>query len=261
MVYNGFMLNELLIMKPFNIAFFVLLIFGFILLWIITKVLNGAKEGPKRTTYVIICILTIIGYFAYKYTLSLDAEYNVAYAAYGGFNWWQELPLHLCNVHMLLMPIAVLTKKRPLLGFCFFVAPLGALMALVMPGPGFSGYSILLPRMIGYYMTHLMVIIEAILLYTLDYYRPEYRDFPSTCGTLIAVSIVIFGIDLALKYSKLCTNPNYFYLLDTEGNPVLEIFYRLIPYPYLYTLPCLLILAVYILVITFIVKRIESLHR
>ena len=36
-------------------------------------------------------------------------------------------------------------KSRPLLSFCFFLAPLGAMMALAMPGTGFSGYSLLLP--------------------------------------------------------------------------------------------------------------------
>ena len=65
---------------------------------------------------------------------------------------------------MILIPIAVLTNRRPLMSFCFFVGPLGALMALVMPGTGFDGYSILLPRMLGYYGTHFMVITAGFAL-------------------------------------------------------------------------------------------------
>ena len=43
---------------------------------------------------------------------------------------------------MILIPIAVLKKSRPLMCFCFFLGPLGALMALLMPGNGFNGYEL-----------------------------------------------------------------------------------------------------------------------
>ena len=38
--------------------------------------------------------------------------------------------------------------------------------------------------------------------------------------------------------------------METEGNPILEIFYRLIPVPYLYLLPCMGILCPYMLLVT-----------
>ena len=59
---------------------------------------------------------------------------------------------------MILIPVGVLTKKRPLMSFSFFLGPLGAAMALMMPGVGFENCSVLLPRMIGYYFTHFKVI-------------------------------------------------------------------------------------------------------
>ena len=241
-------------MKPFSPMFIALFILGILFLWGITKLLKGATEGAKRAVYICICLLTIAGFFCYKYALSLDTAYDLISDQYGGFNWWQELPLHLCNIHMILMPIAVATKKRSLLSFCFFVAPLGALMALLMPPLGFSGYSIFLPRIIGFYGTHIMVIIEAIALYALDFYRPEYKDIPKAALITFVVATVVFGINLILKLFKLCPNPNYFYLMQTEGNPILEIFYKYIPYPFLYALPCLLILVVYMLIVTFIIQ-------
>ena len=251
-------MQSLLILKPFNLAFFVLMVLGVFLIWLITKILKNANDTPKKATYVAICIVTIVCYFLYKYALSLDADFNIINAAYGGFNWWKELPLHLCNIHLLLMPVAVLTNKRPLLSFCFFVAPLGALMALLMPGLGFSGYSILLPRMLGYHLTHLMVIVEAILIYTLDFYKPKYRDIPGSVLMLLAVSLVVFGINLLLRFTGLCASSNYFFLMDTEGNPVLEILYGLIPYPFLYALPCALVVIVYALILTAILQKTSS---
>ena len=237
-------IDKLLIVKPFNPMFIALFILGFIILWVLTKILKNANEGAKRAVYIIVCIISASSFFAYKYALSVDQEFNLAYSAYGGFNWWQELPLHLCNIHMLLMPIAVATKKRSLL------------MALAMPAIGFSGYSILTPRILGFYGTHIMVIVEAIALYTLGFYKPEYKDIPRAAGTMLILATIIFGINLVLKFLKLCPNPNYFFLMDPEGNPILELFKSYIPYPFLYAAPCILILLVYMLIVTFIVQTI-----
>ncbi|MBQ1619814.1 MAG: hypothetical protein II094_02350, partial [Oscillospiraceae bacterium] len=43
---------------------------------------------------------------------------------------------------------------------------------------------------------------------------------------------------------------NYFYAVETEGNFLLEIFHKWIPYPFLYLLPGVGILVAYMLVFT-----------
>jgi uncharacterized membrane protein YwaF len=237
-------------MHPFNGVFFAYFALFLLLLALTGLILRGKSERTKKTVLVAACVLTLIGFFVYKYFLSIDAEFNEATAAMGGFNWWGELPLQLCNINMILIPIAVLTNRRPLMSFCFFVGPLGALMALVMPGTGFDGYSILLPRMLGYYGTHFMVIIEALALAVFGLYRPRFRDLPGTIAALLAVSLAVFGVNALLRVSGLHPKANYFFSMETEGNPVLELFYRFVPYPYLYELPCFLILIPYMLIIT-----------
>ena len=152
---------------------------------------------------------------------------------------------------MILVPIAVMTDRRSLMSFCFFLGPLGALMALLMPGNGFEGYSILLPRMIGYYGTHFMVIIEALALATFGLYRPRFRDFPGTLLTILVISIAVFCVNLLLRATGLYPKANYFYSVETEGNFLLELFHRWIPIPYLYLMPCYLILCPYMAVVTF----------
>ena len=168
----------------------------------------------------------------------------------GGFNWWGELPLHLCNINMILIPIAVLRRSRPLMCFCFFVAPLGALMALLMPGNGFDGYSLLLPRMLGYYGTHFMIVIEGLAIVCFGLYRPKFRDLPRTVLAALLITLVIFGINMLLRWSGLHPKANYFFSVETEGNFLLEIFYKWIPVPFLYLMPAVLILTPYMALIT-----------
>ena len=238
------------IMHPFNGVFFACFALFLLLLVLAGVCLRGCSERTKKTVLVAACVLTLLGFFVYKYFLSIDAEFNEATASMGGFNWWGELPLQLCNINMILIPIAVLTNRRALMSFCFFVGPLGALMALVMPGMGFDGYPILLPRMLGYYGTHFMIIIEALALAVFGLYRPRFRDLPGTVLALVLISLAVFGFNVFLRATGLHPKANYFFSMETEGNPVLDLFYSRIPYPWLYELPSILILLPYMFLIT-----------
>ncbi len=238
------------IITPFNTVF-VVTFAAFLLVLIVSSILLRKKSEKVRSGVLIAaCCVTLVGFFFYKYFLSIDADFNVITADMGGFNWWGELPLQLCNINMILIPIAVWKKSRPLLCFGFFVAPLGALMALLMPANGFGGYSLLLPRMLGYYGTHFMIVIEGLAILTYGLYRPKYRDIPRTLIAAFVIALSAFCVNMLLRWSGLHTKANYFFSVETEGNFILEIFHKWIPVPFLYLLPCLLIIGVYMAVVT-----------
>ena len=241
--------SERWIMRPFNGVFCAVFAAFLLLLALASHYLRRKDDRTRRIALTGACVLTLIGFFVYKYYLSIDADYDVITAGMGGFNWWGELPLQLCNINMILIPIAVMTDRRPLLSFCFFVGSLGAMMALAMPTTGFSGYSLLLPRMLGFYGTHFMIVIEALSIVTLGLYKPKFRDVPMTVAALLCIGLVIFGVDMLLRWSGLHPKANYFFAVETEGNAVLELFYKLLPYPFLYLLPCSLVLGAYTTVI------------
>ena len=238
------------ILRPFNALFCITFALFILLLIVVSLLVKKKSDAVKRRVLIGACFLTMIGFVAYKVFLSMDADYNVISANMGGFNWWGELPMHLCNINMLLLPYAVWKNKRSLMSFCFFLGPLGAMMALAMPGNGFDGYSLLLPRMLGYFGTHFMIVIEALALATFGLYRPKFADLPRTVVTALCISLVIFGVNMLLRWSGLHPRANYFYSVETEGNFILEIFHGWIPYPWLYQLPCIVILGVYMTIVT-----------
>ncbi len=237
------------IFSPFN-ALYLAVFGGFLLLLVLAGLLlRGKSEGTKSTVLLAACLVTLIGFVLYKVFMARDADYAVLTAEMGGFNWWGELPLQLCNINMLMIPFAVLKKNRPVMSFCFFVAPLGALMALIMPANGFDGYPLLLPRMLGYYGTHFMILIEGLALAVFGLYRPRLRDFPGTILTILIVAFAAFLINLLLRWTGLHPKANYFYSVETEGNFLLEIFHRWIPAPFLYLIPSYVILLPYMLLV------------
>ena len=243
---------------PFNTLFWIVTAFFILLLIAATLLVKNKTTKTKKAVLVISCIVTLIGFFFYKLFLSKDADFNVITANMGGFNWWGELPFQLCNINMLLIPIAVLTEKRPLLSFCFFVGPLGAAMAILMPGNGFDGYSLLLPRMLGYFGTHYMIIIEAIAIFTFGLYRPKFKDFPFTILALLAIAFGAFLFSMFLRVTGLHPGANYFFSVETEGNFLLEMFHDLIPVPFLFLLPSILILLPYMSIITLLVSLFDK---
>ena len=239
-----------LVIRPFNGVF--LVTFGlFLAVLILASLLLRGKSGHvKQTVLIAACTVTFIGFFVYKYYLSQDAAFHELTADMGGFNWWGELPLQLCNINMILIPIAVHRRSRPLMAFCFFLGPLGAMMALAMPGNSFGGYSLLLPRMLGYYGTHFMIVIEGLAIAAFGFYRPRFRDLPGTVLACLAIAFGVFLINLFLRWTGLHPRANYFFSVETEGNFLLEIFHRWIPVPFLYLLPCTGILLVYMGAVT-----------
>ena len=240
------------IVSPLNRLFFITFAAFILLLVIASLLLRNKSEKVRETVLVVACIITLIGFFIYKYFLSIDSDYNVITANMGGFNWWGELPLHLCNINMILIPIAVLRKSRPLKCFCFFLAPLGAMMALLMPGNGFAGYSLLLPRMLGYYGTHFMIVIEGLALVCFGLYRPKFRDLPRAILAALIITFCTFLINLLLRWTGLHPKANYFFSVETEGNFLLDIFYSWIPVPFLYLIiPSVVILGTYMMLVTF----------
>ena len=240
------------IMRPFNAVYFCTFGFFIALLVVSSLLLKNKPEKTRRTVLAVACIITAVGFFVYKYFLSIDVEYDqVAYASMGGFNWWGELPLHMCNINMILIPIAVWRKNRSLMSFNFFTGTLGATMALMMPSMGFAGYPLFMPRLIGFWGTHFMVLIESIALITYGLYKPAFKDVPKTLLTIVIVAFCIFLIDLFIRTTGLNPRANYFFAMETEGNPVLNIFHNLVPIPFVYLIPCLLIIAPYMCLIIF----------
>ena len=115
-----------MIIRPFNAAHLLLLALAagaVVLLWVL---LRGQPERCRSAVLIALCAANIIGFFVYKGFLSRDMQF-LQVSGLDRFNWFSELPMQLCNINMFLIPIGILTKRRSLLGFAFFVAPLAAL--------------------------------------------------------------------------------------------------------------------------------------
>lgn len=246
----------MLIYRPFNTTFFLCFaVFG-LFLAVSASILRRKPLSVRRRFLAGIMIFTFIMFFVYKYFLSIDREYSeiCVECGMGAFSWWKELPLQLCNINIMLIPVGMITMNRSILNFSFFTGTLGAFMSLVMPATGFSDCSILLPRMLGYYFTHYMVFTGALAIVVYGIHVPEYKEIPRTALLLLGIAFIVFLINFLFRVTGLNDQANYFYTFATDGNFVLDLLHERIPVPYLYEVPCLLILIPYMYLAVFLCR-------
>lgn len=234
-----------MILNPFNSVYFGLLIAIVAIIVVLTLIFKNKSDAAREGLIIGISIFNLIFYVVYKFLLyvrtpGLPDEYL--------FVPLKELPLHLCNISLILLPISVKLKFKSLMGYGFFVAPLGAFFALSFPSDGFYNVSIFAPHMIGYYGTHAIIIITGMLLLTLGIYKPHFKEIPKLILLCVILSAVVFGINLLIFHTT-GVRANYFYTVTPEGISILELFWSWLPIPYLYISFAMLILFAYIAII------------
>lgn len=232
----------MLTIRPFNPVFFGLL--ALIVLALVGIRRFGRTHTFRQRQWLLIGLsaANLVLFFIYKSLLSMDREFLVL-SGQAHFNWFSELPLQLCNINLFLIPIGVLTRRRFLLGFSFYVAPLGAAMALLFPELPFTGFSLLTPRILGFYLTHALLIVCGLALTLLDFYRPTPRDYPGVICTFVLLALGAHLVNILLR-ATVCPGANYFFTFGADVS-ILNLFWRFIPHPFFYELPSLLILLGY----------------
>ncbi|MCQ2435407.1 MAG: YwaF family protein [Clostridia bacterium] len=248
-----------MIISPFNPVFFALI--GTIAAIVIGSyfIFRKASEKTKTIFILSLCAFNFILYIVYKVTLPFDEEYVAMSDTANPI--FDALPLHLCNINLFLIPIAVLTKNKYIAGFSFFVAPLAAIMPMIFPEPEFTGFSLTLMRMAGYYYTHALIIICGLCLCTLGFFRPTFKVVPGTLVTFVLLSIAIHGVNTLLRLTGIYPDANYFFTYDAGGVSALMIFREIIDLPYLYELPAIPILAVYMVLICSITAIVDKIKK
>lgn len=156
-----------------------------------------------------------------------------------------NLPLHLCSINAMLLPIVVLTRNKAL-GNLLLVWCLGALAALVMNFE-MAGADIFGMSFAVYYFPHVFEFGIPVLLFKLGLVEKD-----SGCiGSTLAVTMGIYTlVHVCNRLINAYTDVHVNYMFSVEpSNPLGALFYRVIPYEYWYMYMVLPIVAVYLLIV------------
>lgn len=165
----------------------------------------------------------------------------------------EYLPLHLCSLNALILPFAVFSRNK-VLGNLLLLWSLGAFIALVL-NYSVAQSEIFSPIFMFYYLPHALEFIIPILLFTLGHIKLDRKCILSTLAITFAVFTLIHPINLWINgycAANSILNPsgeliqvNYMFTV-TPDNPLLALFYSIIPAGYWYLYLCVPVILIYL---------------
>lgn len=167
----------------------------------------------------------------------------------------EYLPLHLCSINALLLPVVVFTRSKTL-GNLLLVWSLGALAALVVNN-AMADAELLSWPFFFYYFPHVMEFGIPILLFKLDLVKKDPKCIGSTLVLTMGIYTVVHFINIGINAwcaaagimsGEALLQVNYMYSITPEF-PLLALFYQVIPHSYWYMYMVVPIVVVYLLLV------------
>jgi len=165
----------------------------------------------------------------------------------------EYLPFHLCSLNALVLPVAVFTRNKTLSNLLLLWS-LGALAALVV-NTAQAEFELLSLTFCFYFFPHVLEFAIPILLFKLDMVEKDPKCIGSTLLiTVVSYTLIHFinlGLNAHCAANQLLDRAgevitvNYMYSLAPE-NPLLALFYSIIPHSYWYMFLIFPIVTVYL---------------
>jgi uncharacterized membrane protein YwaF len=165
----------------------------------------------------------------------------------------EYLPLHMCSITALLLPATVWTKNN-VLGNLLLLWCLGALLALVV-NTAQANFEIFSWTFFFYFFPHALEFALPILMFALGMVKFEPKYILSTIAITFLIYTGVHFINLAVNAYAAANNVlnpsgelvvvNYMYSL-APANPVLDLFWSIIPCAYWYMYLGLIVIGLYL---------------
>lgn len=158
------------------------------------------------------------------------------------WGWLYDLPLFLCSIQLITIPLAAFSKgrvKNSALDFVFIFGILGAVLGTYGAGNNYSSYPVLSFDNVVSGLTHSISGFASLYIGFSDMQSMKRRNFPIVCGILTTFCIMATIANHLLDY-------NYMFLVRGDGTPY-DIAYNLVKgHPVWYPLIVITLFFVYI---------------
>lgn len=146
----------------------------------------------------------------------VDAGWILLRIVTGQFNYLTDLPLDLCNLAALLMPILAYTKNKTIFNIFYFLVMAGTTQAIITPNlyDAFPHYTFL-----KYFYVHcglVVIIFYKILVFKM---RPTWRGMLTAFGTIqvYLLALMLINFLVGSNYAYVNHKPDTPSLLDYMG--------------------------------------------
>lgn len=156
-------------------------------------------------------------------TLELFKIVLICFRSQDPWNWLYELPLFLCSIQLITIPLAAFSKgrvKEAALDFVFIFGIVGAILGTYGAGNNYSSYPVLSFDNVISGLTHCISGFASLYIGFSGMASMKKRNFPIVCGILTVFCVMASIANSLLDY-------NYMFLVRGDGTPY-DIFYNLV---------------------------------
>ncbi|MCL2702106.1 MAG: YwaF family protein [Defluviitaleaceae bacterium] len=204
--------------------------------------LKKSNEKRLRNNLLLICCFNALLYLSYKIVQARDPAYD--------FDIFMNLPLHFCNINLILLPLAIFTRNKHLMAYQFYFGTVLAALALVTVDPAFRSRPLFEFTSIVYFYYHSMLAVIPVMLVRFKLYTPSFKVIWQPAAVLTALTFIIHVVNIVLRTSGIAPESNYFFTYGLKGDFFTELFWRILPYEFFFLLPSLLLFAPFIFITT-----------
>lgn len=157
----------------------------------------------------------------------LELAQMLWYKSIGEFSWGYTLPLHLCSLMSIILPVMAFTGNSLLQEYSYAIGLAPALMTLLTPDVYYY------PAVSFIYMQTMLVhgiicLIPLFMVFCMDF-RPDIRKLPRVIAILVCFALLMIPVNQV-------TGGNYFFLRYPAAGSPMESFAGLVGSPW-YLIP------------------------
>ena len=197
-----------------------LFVTSLILLMAVSAVVLGRKNRGKcvreKNRVLIVAAILIDAFELLKIILHCVASKEAD-------RWLYELPLFLCSIQLIALPLAAFSKgkiKEASLDFVFIFGLLGALLGTYGAGQNYNAYPVLSFDNVVSGITHAISGFSALYIVISGMQSMKKRNILPTALILLGFCVVAYVVNVLIDY-------NYMFLMRDDGTPY-QIVYSLV---------------------------------
>lgn len=208
---------------------------------------NRSRSDQDKNKVLIITAILIDAFELFKIVL-------LCFRSGDPFDWLYNLPLFLCSIQLITIPLAAFTRgrlKESSLDFVLIFGVLGAVLGTYAAGNNYGSYPVLSFDNVVSGLTHSLAGFAALYIGFSGMVSMKKKNMPITFSILLGFCVAAFVANKLLDY-------NYMFLVSGDGTPY-DILYNLVGgNAVLYPLLVVLLFILYITLFYFIYFLIQK---
>ena len=230
-----------------HLLFVAFLMTSMVLLAILFGVKNKNKEEHIKNKVLIWAAFLIDGFELFKIAFNLGASEDAS-------SWKRDLPLFLCSIQLIVIPLAAFSKgklREASLDFVFIFGILGAVLGTIGAAQNYNAYPVLsFPNVVSG-ITHTISGFASLYIVISGMTSMKFKNLPILLIILTSFCVTAYVANVLLDY-------NYMFLMSHDGTPYV-MFYDLVGgHPVFYPMIVVVLFYLYIFAFVYIYNVIKN---